>query len=189
MRFSVTQICCVHSRSMVRDDVDQWARRFSADLGSGEARAPFDRIVRRYLSDIQALLDRDLTFPTLAAALTRAGALRHDGNPYRPDHLYVAVNRAVSHAQIVARGDRRAVAQEHAAPAPPRGPKRRASQTPLDPKPPQTASPSQTKIKTASSSRVSKAIDAARNDTVDDGKDITQNDISTVLRRLRKSVR
>lgn len=81
---------------MTRKELDQWAQRFSTDLGTGIERAPFDRIVRHYHSEIQRLLDAHLTFVTLAAALARAGAVRADGRPYSPDQLYVAVRRAAS---------------------------------------------------------------------------------------------
>lgn len=83
-------------KAMTRKDLDQWAQRFSTDLGTGGGRAPFDRIVRHHHTEIQRLLDAHLTFPTLAAALARVGAVRANGRPYSSDQLYMAVRRAAS---------------------------------------------------------------------------------------------
>jgi hypothetical protein len=75
------------------NDIDQWARKFAADLIIGTDRVPFDRVVRRHLDDINKLRSTGLTWASLAAALERAGALRSGGRPYSPDQLRADVSR------------------------------------------------------------------------------------------------
>jgi hypothetical protein len=78
---------------MREHDIDLWARKFAADLIIGSDRVPFDRVVRRHLDDINQLRDAGLTWTSLAAALERAGAVRHGGRPYSPDQLRADVSR------------------------------------------------------------------------------------------------
>lgn len=78
---------------MPDNDIDQWARKFAADLIIGSDRVPFDRVVRRHLDDINQLRGAGLTWSSLAAALERAGAVRNGGRPYSPDQLRADVSR------------------------------------------------------------------------------------------------
>lgn len=91
---------------MVRVELDNWARDFAANHGWDDVTVPFDRVVLRHLTRIEAFLDRGLTFAVLAKAITRAGVQRKDGRAYSDKQLNTAVRRARSQAKVRAQSTR-----------------------------------------------------------------------------------
>jgi hypothetical protein len=169
---------------MARKELDQWAQRFSIDLGTGVERAPFDRIVRHYLFEIQHLLDAHLTFVTLAAALSRAGAVRANGRPYSPDQLYVSVRRAVSaldRQRTRSSAPENQVKLRNANNCPPSPPRSRSGGVPATEV--HAFKPSSGAFVPETSAR---RFDAPPS-TIEKNRDLTDEDISAALRRIRKS--
>ncbi|WP_419829834.1 hypothetical protein [Methylobacterium sp.] len=79
---------------MMQTDLDEWAKEFASDLGSDNARVPFDRVISRHRLRLDGFIAHGLTYATLAKAITRAGGRRPDGTPYSDKQFNSALRRA-----------------------------------------------------------------------------------------------
>jgi len=167
---------------MTRSELAIWAKAFAADLGSNDARVPFDRVVRKHLAGLEALLAGGLTFTTIATAISRAGGARPNAGLYTDKHLWTALRRARARPQLEKRL-RSAPSRSEKRPSPLRGEPAVAPARRIVAGDGESASPpSSPRVKAGQSHQ---RLENPRN--TDSSGDLSNEDILAALDRVRRA--
>jgi len=78
---------------MAGNEIKNWATRFARDLGAGNTRILFERVLARHVQTISAIRATGLSWPSIASILAQEGVRRADGRLISSDHLRAAYSR------------------------------------------------------------------------------------------------
>lgn len=78
---------------MARNEIKNWATQFARDLGEGNTRILFERVLARHVPMITALRATGLSWPSISSILTQEGVRRVDGRHISSDQLRAAYSR------------------------------------------------------------------------------------------------
>jgi len=155
-------------------DIKHWAEKFVAELTVGGERVPFERVLAHHLDEVANLRSTSgLTWRSIAALLTRAGARRADGGVISADQLRVGCARLLRHA-------------EEAVHKPANAPSKRARpQRAREPVDPPLARPSPTKpLPAQTGNRAPPQPGGSQSDP--DRDEVSDDEIALALARLTK---
>ena len=118
---------CIPAR-MKRETLQQWAKRFVADLRVDGEDVSFDGTIHKHIEIILHFRAKRLKAKTILRAITQAGGRRGDRQPYSEGQFRIAVSRCARklkgragqnvRAQPIQRRRRRSVASQTAKPRP-----------------------------------------------------------------------
>jgi hypothetical protein len=154
-----------------------WAEIFTAELVVEGERIPFERVLARHLDAIAKLRTTSgHTWPSIASMLLRAGARRSDGSLISADQIRVGYARLVRNAKLSEEQtrDKR------------KSSKRISGRQLREPPASRGTAPAQDQELVASLPKAPRAIRPHSSDFSTDSKDVSGEEITSVLERLSK---